>query len=84
MTEHHRVTDEEHACIHEREFGEISTAIINIHAKLDLILEQAVKTNGRVGALEKWRTALMAVSGTLVITNIEGLFGFLQLIAKVL
>ena len=77
MTDHNRA-DDNHACHHEREFGELSSAIIHIHAKLDLILAQAVKTNGRVGALEKWRTILMAVIGTAAVTNIDGLIGLVR------
>ena len=48
------------------------------------ILAQCRSTNGRVRSLEKWRTVLMTATGTLLVTDTEGLVGLIKTIAAAL
>ena len=59
-------------CLHEHDWGVFET-------KLDTILAEVRRTNGRLRALERWRTA--AVTGILVLMAAEG-HNLFPLVAK--
>lgn len=56
-------------CQHEHDWGVMEEWRKETSQKLDLILEQAIKTNGRLKALEHWRTVLTTCVVTLLLSN---------------
>lgn len=56
-------------CPHEHEWGVFEEWRRETNQKLDLILAQAIKTNGRLKALEHWRTVLTTALVTLLMTR---------------
>lgn len=56
-------------CVHEHDWGVLEEWRKEIGEKLDLILEQAIRTNGRLKALEHWRTVLTTAVVTLLLTR---------------
>ena len=51
---------------------------LSITEKLDKILEQTIKTNGRVSALEKWRSYTVGAVSIITILVIPVLLMFLK------
>jgi hypothetical protein len=56
-------------CLHEHDWGKIEEWRTDTSAKLDKILEQTTAHNGRMLALERWRTVLTTAVTTLVLSN---------------
>lgn len=53
--------------------GEIKGELKGIHEKIDAVLEQAQKTNGRVNRLEEWRSNLMGKI-TIIVVIVGAIF----------
>ena len=71
-------------CSKEREWGALQQYMATTEKTLTDILTQCRSTNGRVRSLEKWCTVLMTATGTLLVTDTEGLEGLIKIIAAAL
>jgi len=71
-------------CLHEHDWGKIEEWRADTSAKLDKILEQTTAHNGRMLALERWRTALTTAVTTLVLSNAGPLGNWLKALKEVL
>ena len=71
-------------CVHEHDWGVLEEWRRETGHKLDLILEQAMKTNGRLRALEHWRTVLTTAVVTLLLTRAGEVVEWVQLIKAAL
>lgn len=59
---------------------EIDHMIKDLHGKLDLILEQTTKHNGRLTKVERILLVLGCISGTILVMNGSELLNFIKLI----
>lgn len=59
---------------------EIDHMVEDIHKKLDLILVQTTKHNGRLTKVERILLILGCVSGTILLMNGSALFNFIKLL----
>lgn len=71
-------------CHHEHDWGVLEEWRREATQKLDLILDQAIKTNGRLKALEHWRTVLTTAVVTLLVTRAGEVGEWVQLIKSAL
>jgi len=81
----HRTEDDlPGVCNKEHEWGVLQQHMATTEKTLADILAQCRSTNGRVGSLEKWRTVLMTATGTLLMTDTEGIVRVIKTIAAAL
>ena len=73
----------DHQCKHENDFGKLFTWLPIINEKLDTIIQQQRLTNGRVTALERWRSATVTAVVVLALA-LGGKWAWLNILSKMI